>query len=298
MKLQAIAKRYRIDKPNKFKLSDHDPADCCGLTMDKAEAKALLAEGIERLSELQQRLYASNRWSVLVVLQAMDAAGKDSLIKHVMSGLNPQGVEVTSFKQPSAEELEHNFLWRINKHLPERGRIGIFNRSHYEEVLVVRVHPELLEHQALPRELNGKKIWKHRLDDIREFERHLARNGTLVLKFFLNVSPEEQRKRFLERIEEPAKRWKFSMGDIAERKLWPKYMAAYEDAIRETSRPEAPWYVVPADNKWFTRLVVAGALVDALDGLKLDYPKVEGKALKELQEVRKRLAGEGGKGGK
>jgi PPK2 family polyphosphate:nucleotide phosphotransferase len=289
MTLQNIAKRFRIDNPAKFRLAKHDPADCGGLTLDKAEAKAMLAEGIDRLTELQQRLYASDRWSVLIVLQAMDAAGKDSLIKHVMSGLNPQGVSVHSFKQPSQEELDYDFLWRVAKRLPERGRIGIFNRSHYEEVLVVRVHPELLERQKLPQELNGKNIWKHRFDDIRAFEQHLARNGTLMLKFFLNVSPEEQRKRFLERIDEPDKRWKFSMGDVTERKLWPKYMDAYEDAIRETSRDYAPWYVVPADNKWFTRLVVAAAIVEAVEALKIEYPKIEGKALQELQEVRKAL---------
>ncbi len=292
MKLERIATRFRVDKPRKFRLKDHDPAECCGLTIDKTEARTLLAEGIARLSELQERLYASNRWSVLIVLQAMDAAGKDSLIKHVMSGLNPQGVEVTSFKQPSAEELDHDFLWRINRRLPQRGRIGIFNRSHYEEVLAVRVHPELLARQGLPRELDGKKIWQHRFDDIREFERHLARNGTLILKFFLNVSQDEQRKRFLERIAEPAKRWKFSLGDVAERRLWPKYMDAYEDVIRETSLDVAPWYVVPADNKWFTRMVVAAALVDALDRLKLEYPKVEGAALNELQQVRKAIEAE------
>jgi PPK2 family polyphosphate:nucleotide phosphotransferase len=294
MTLQNFANRFRIDKPGKFRLSKHDPADCCGLAVDKVEAKAMLAEGVDRLTELQQRLYANDRWSVLIVLQAMDAAGKDSLIKHVMSGLNPQGVSVSSFKQPSQEELDHNFLWRIAQRLPERGRIGIFNRSHYEEVLVVRVHPELLEREKLPQELNGKNIWKHRFDDIRAFEQHLARNGTLILKFFLNVSPEEQRKRFLERIEEPDKRWKFSMGDVTERKLWPKYMDAYEDVIRETSRDYAPWYVVPADNKWFTRLIVAAAIVDAMEKLKLEYPKIEGNALKELQDVRKALMKESG----
>jgi len=289
MKLERITRGYRIDRPDKFRLADHDPADCCGLTIEKIEAKEMLAEGIERLAEMQQRLYASDRWSVLIVLQAMDAAGKDSLIKHVMSGLNPQGVEVTSFKQPSAEELDHDFLWRIAKRLPERGRIGIFNRSHYEEVLTVRVHREHLDKERLPPELDGKNIWKHRFDDIRALEQHLARNGTLVLKFFLNVSREEQRKRFLERIEEPEKRWKFSMDDVTERRLWPKYMAAYEDAIRATSRGFAPWYVVPADNKWFTRLAVAGAIVGALEKLELDYPKVIGKALEELQKVRKAL---------
>jgi len=290
--LEKLAKQFRIDKPKHFRIADHDPADCAGLTTDKSEAKAMLAAGIERLTDLQQRLYADNRWSVLIVLQAMDAAGKDSLIKHVMSGVNPQGVDVRSFKQPSAEELDHDFLWRIGKALPSRGRIGIFNRSHYEEVLAVRVHRELLERQNLPDSLAEKKVWKHRFDDIRAFEQHLARNGTVVLKFFLNVSQEEQRKRFLERLDEPDKRWKFSMGDIEERKLWPKYMAAYEEAIRETSRDDAPWYVVPADNKWFTRLVVAAAVVAALEKLKLEYPKVAGAALKDLDKARKALTAE------
>ena len=292
MKLDQIAARFRIDKPDKFKLADHDPGDCCGLSMDKDDAKDLLKEGVERLAELQERLYADNRWSVLIVLQAMDAAGKDSLIKHVMSGINPQGVQVFSFKEPSKEELDHNFLWRIARALPERGRIGIFNRSQYEEVLVVRVHPEYLKGQRLPSAVNGKDIWHQRFDDIRAFEKHLARNGTLILKFFLNVSQDEQRKRFLDRIDEPGKRWKFSMGDVAERKLWPQYMAAYEDAIRETSTPEAPWYVIPADKKWFTRLAVAGALVDALERLKLEYPKVEGAALDELEKAKAALKAE------
>jgi PPK2 family polyphosphate:nucleotide phosphotransferase len=229
---------------------------------------------------------------VLIVLQAMDAAGKDSLIKHVMSGLNPQGVEVHSFKQPSAEELDHDFLWRIAQRLPTRGRIGIFNRSHYEEVLTVRVHSELLERQKLPASCVGKDIWQNRFDDIRAFEHHLARNGTLILKFFLNVSKDEQRKRFLDRIDQPAKRWKFSMDDVAERKLWDKYMVAYEDAIRQTSRPEAPWFVVPADYKWFTRLVVAGAIVERLQALDLHFPKVKGKALKELKKVERALKAE------
>jgi PPK2 family polyphosphate:nucleotide phosphotransferase len=289
MTLNSITKRFRIDSPDKFRLSTFDPGECNGLSVDKSEAKAMLADGIEQLTHLQERLYACDRWSVLIVLQAMDAAGKDSVIKHVTSGLNPQGVEVHSFKQPSAEELDHNFLWRAARRLPERGRIGIFNRSYYEEVLVVRVHPELLERQQLPGSLEGKDIWQQRFDDICAFERHLTRNGTRILKFFLHVSKEEQRKRFLERIEEPAKRWKFSMGDVAERKLWDKYMAAYEDMIRQTSRPEAPWFVVPADHKWFTRMVVAGALVQELQALGLDFPKVEGKALKELQDVGKAL---------
>ncbi len=292
MKLDTIAKRFRIDRPGKFRLSAHDPAECYGLSVDKSEAKAMLKEGIEHLSELQERLYADGRWSVLIVLQAMDAAGKDSLIKHVMSGLNPQGVEVHSFKQPSEEELAHDFLWRVGQRLPANGRIGIFNRSHYEEVLTVRVHREFLERQRLPN--IGKDIWQQRFDDIRAFERHLARNGTLILKFFLNVSKDEQRKRFLDRIEEPAKRWKFSMGDVAERKRWDKYMAAYEDMIRQTSRPEAPWFVVPADHKWFTRLAVAAALVQELQALDLEFPKVGGKALKKLHKSRKALLKEDG----
>ncbi len=296
MKLENLAGRFRIDQPEKFRIADHDPAECCGLSIDKGDAKKLLKEGIKRLSVLQEELYANNKWSVLIVLQAMDAAGKDSLIEHVMSGVNPQGVQVRGFKQPSVEELDHDFLWRIAKALPERGRIGIFNRSHYEEVLTVRVHPGYLEAQRLPEAAIGKQtdldIWQQRFEDIRNFETHLARNGTLVLKFFLNVSLEEQRKRFLDRIDEPGKRWKFSMGDVSERKLWPKYMAAYEDLIRETSRPEAPWYVIPADNKWFTRVAVAAALVRAMEGLKLDYPKVEGKALEELENARKALMAE------
>jgi len=292
MQLYHIAKRFRIDQPEKFRLSKHDPAECCGLTVDKREAKTMLAEGIERLAELQERLYAEDRWSVLIVLQAMDAAGKDSIIKHVMSGINPQGCEVHGFKQPSQEELQHDFLWRVAQRLPTNGRIGIFNRSHYEEVLTVRVHKELLERQKLPKQLVGKHTWQQRFDDIRAFERHLARNGTLILKFFLNVSKEEQRRRFLARIDEPAKRWKFSMNDVTERKLWDKYMAAYEEMIRQTSTPEARWFVVPADHKWFARLVVAAVLVQELGALGLDFPKVEGEALKELRKAEKALKAE------
>ena len=292
MKLYNVAKRFRIDKPDKFRLSKHDPAECYGLTADKKDAKTMLAEGIARLAELQERLYAEDRWSVLIVLQAMDAAGKDSIIKHVMSGINPQGCEVHAFKQPSAEELQHDFLWRVAQRLPTNGRIGIFNRSHYEEVLTVRVHEELLARQKLPKRLIGKDIWQQRFDDIRAFERHLARNGTLILKFFLNVSREEQRRRFLDRIDEPAKRWKFSMNDVSERMLWDKYMHAYDDLIRQTSTPEARWFVVPADNKWFTRLVVVGALVQEMQALDLDYPKVEGRALKELRKAEKALKAE------
>jgi len=292
MKLYGIANRFRIDRPKRFRLAGHDPTECCGLTVDKKEAQAMLAAGVERLAELQERLYANDRWSVLIVLQAMDAAGKDSIIKHVMSGINPQGCEVHSFKAPSAEELQHDFLWRVAQRLPANGRIGIFNRSHYEEVLTVRVHKELLARQKLPKPLVGKDIWQQRFDDIRAFERHLARNGTLILKFFLNISREEQRRRFLDRIDEPAKRWKFSMSDVAERKLWDEYMAAYEEMIRQTSTPEAPWFVVPADHKWFTRMVTAGAIVQALQALKLDYPKVAGRALKELRKAEKLLKAE------
>jgi len=222
MTLSSLTKRFRIDNPAKFRLSDYDPDDSEGLTKDKSEAKAMLAEGVQQLVGLQEKLYADDRWSVLIILQAMDAAGKDSVVEHVMSGLNPQGVQVHSFKQPSAEELDHDFLWRAARNLPERGRIGIFNRSYYEEVLVVRVHPELLERQKLPKSLNGKDLWQQRFDDICAFERHLTHNGTRILKFFLHVSKEEQRKRFLDRIDEPAKRWKFSMADVAERKFWDK----------------------------------------------------------------------------
>jgi PPK2 family polyphosphate:nucleotide phosphotransferase len=292
MKLTKIIKNFRVDHPDKFRLADYDPDNTCGLDIEKAEAKALLADGIERLSALQEKLYAQNRWSVLAVFQAMDAAGKDGAIKHVMSGVNPQGCQVHAFKQPSAEELDHDFLWRIARALPERGRIGIFNRSHYEDVLVARVHPEVLARQRLPAQLTGKDIWDDRFKSIREFERHLARNGTLVLKFFLHVSKEEQRRRFLARLEEPAKRWKFDMNDVAERKLWGKYMHAYEDAIRHTSRPEAPWYVVPADNKGFARLIIAETMVEAMEGLKLTFPKVDGPALKELEKVRRALLAE------
>jgi|SRR4051794_36348756 PPK2 family polyphosphate:nucleotide phosphotransferase len=292
MKLAKMIKRFRVDKPDKFRLSDYDPADTCGLDIEKGEAKAMLVDGVERLAALQEKLYAQNQWSVLAVFQAMDAAGKDSAIKHVMSGVNPQGCQVHAFKQPSQEELDHDFLWRIAKALPERGRIGIFNRSHYEEVLVARVRPEIIGRQHLPKAVLGKDIWDERYTSIRHFESHLARNGTLILKFFLHVSKEEQRKRFLARLDEPAKRWKFEMGDVAERKRWDKYMHAYEDAIRHTSREEARWYVIPADNKWFARLMIAEAMVEAMEGLKLEFPKVQGKALKELEHVRGALMAE------
>jgi PPK2 family polyphosphate:nucleotide phosphotransferase len=285
-------KQYRIDNPDRFRLASCDTADTCGIAHDKKGGKAMLAKDIERLAELQERLYAHDRWALLVVLQGMDAAGKDGVIKHVMSAVNPQGCDVHPFKAPSEDELAHDFLWRAAKRLPQRGRVGIFNRSYYEETLVLRVHPELLGREKLPEQVIGKDIWEKRFHDIRAFERHLANSGVVVLKFFLHISKEEQRQRLLARLEEPAKRWKFSMGDIAERKLWDKYMAAYEDMIRATSRPEAPWHVVPADHKWFGRLVVAGAIVDALERLDLAFPKVEGAALEELKKVEDALKAE------
>jgi PPK2 family polyphosphate:nucleotide phosphotransferase len=290
MKSAKILHHYRIDDPDGFRLAGLDCADTGGF--DKDAAAAMLADNVKRLSDLQGRLYAQGHWAVLIVLQGMDAAGKDSIVSHVMSGVNPQGCDVHSFKAPSVEELGHDFLWRTAMKLPARGRIGIFNRSHYEEVLVVRVHPELLQGQKLPKELIGEQIWNERFQDIRAFERHLARSGILVLKFFLHLSKEEQRRRFLDRLEEPAKRWKFSMNDIKERARWDDYMAAYQDMLRATSRPHAPWYVVPADHKWFARLVVASAVIKALDGLGLDFPKIEGAALKEMQKIRKALLAE------
>jgi PPK2 family polyphosphate:nucleotide phosphotransferase len=283
-----FVKHCRVKRGGRMSLAKHNPADT-GDIRSKDSAVRLLERGIERLSAEQDRLFAQNTWAVLIILQAMDAAGKDSIIKHVLSGINPQGCEVHSFKQPSAEELQHDFLWRVAQRLPTSGRIGIFNRSHYEEVLTVRVHKELLALQKLPKELVGKDIWQQRFEDIRAFEHHLARNGTRILKFFLNVSKDEQRKRFLDRIDEPGKRWKFSMADVAERERWGDYMAAFEDMIRHTSTQEAPWFVVPADHKWFARMVVAAAVVQELDRLKLDYPKVEGKALKELRQAEKAL---------
>ena len=293
MKSGKLVRQFRIDKPEKFRLADHDPTNCCGLDIEKGQAKAMLADGIKRLSDLQERLYAQDRWAVLAIFQAMDAAGKDSAIKHVMSGVNPQGCQVHAFKAPSAEELDHDFLWRCAMRLPERGRIGIFNRSYYEEVLVVRVHPELLARQRLPEKVTGKEIWRRRFKSIRGFERHLARNGVCVLKFFLNVSKEEQRRRFLDRLDEPAKRWKFSLGDVAERKLWDKYMEAYEDMIRATSSEESPWYVVPADNKWFARLAVSAAIIETLERLDLKFPVIKGPQLAELKKVRGALLSEG-----
>jgi PPK2 family polyphosphate:nucleotide phosphotransferase len=292
MKLGKVVKHCRIDKPAKFKLADHDPAERFGLSTDIEDVRPILAEGMSRLSELQERLYADGRWAVLIVLQGMDAAGKDGVIKHVITGVNPLGCEVHAFKAPSVEELEHNFLWRAGRWLPERGRIGIFNRSHYEEVLVVRVHRELLARQKLPPSVTKKNIWKHRFQDIRTFEHHLTRNGTLVLKFHLRISKDEQRKRFLARLDEPAKRWKFSASDIAERKYWDNYMVAYEEMIRETSTDYAPWYVIPADHKHVAWVMVSAAIVEALKALKPTYPKISGKALNELKKSERALRAE------
>jgi len=293
MKLAKIVKHCRIDKPGKFKLADFDPAESFGLSTDIEQVRAILADGVARLEDMQERLYAHGRWSVLIVLQGMDAAGKDGVIKHVMAGINPQGCSVHAFKPPSAEELAHNFLWRIDKYLPERGRIGIFNRSHYEEVLAVRVHPDLLKRQKLPPSVTKKNIWKHRFQDIRAFERHLTRNGTLVLKFHLRISKREQRKRFLARLDEPEKRWKFSAGDIAERAYWDDYMAAYEEMIRETSTDYAPWYVIPADHKHVAWVTVSAAIVEAIEALKPSFPKISGEALKDLKKAERALRAEG-----
>jgi len=282
--------RYRIEDGKGFLLKDFDPADTQDMDLEKGEAKDLLTKGIKRLSELQEKLYAQDCWAVLAVFQAMDAAGKDGAIKHAMSGINPQGCQVHAFKAPSAEELDHDFLWRVARRLPERGRIGIFNRSHYEEVLVVKVRPEFLVGQRLPPRFDGEDFWRHRYEDIAAFERHLARNGVAICKFFLNVSKKEQKKRFLERIDDPAKNWKFNTGDVADRGRWDEYMAAYEEAIRHTSAPHAPWYVLPADNKWFTRMAVVAALIGTMEKLDLAFPTLDSQALAELQRARTALA--------
>ena len=287
---RGFSKPFRVTDASGFRLKNFDPGETLHLdSEDKPRAKEALASGIEALAELQDKLYAQDRWAVLLVFQAMDAAGKDGTIKHVMSGVNPQGCQIYSFKAPSAEDLDHDFLWRCMKYVPERGRIGIFNRSYYEETLVVRVHREFLEKQTLPPELVTKNIWKERFQDIRNFERYLTRNGVVVRKFFLNVSKEEQKKRFLERLETAEKNWKFSANDIKERAFWDDYMTAYEDMIRHTASPEAPWYVVPADNKWFTRIVVATAVIETLDGLKLHYPKVSEEQHRELAAAKQLL---------
>jgi PPK2 family polyphosphate:nucleotide phosphotransferase len=291
--VRGFLKPFRVIDGNGFRLKDFDPGETLDLdSEDKPRAKEALAFGIEALAELQDKLYAQDRWAVLLVFQAMDAAGKDGTIKHVMSGVNPQGCRVDSFKAPSAEDLDHDFLWRTANSMPKRGHIGIFNRSYYEETLVVRVHRELFEKQKLPPEVVTKHIWKERFQDIRNFERYLTRNGVVIRKFFLNVSKEEQKKRFLERLENAEKNWKFSANDITERPFWDDYMTAYDDMIRHTASREAPWYVVPADNKWFTRIVVAAAVIETLDALNLRYPKVSEEKLKDLVAAKQMLIGE------
>jgi PPK2 family polyphosphate:nucleotide phosphotransferase len=292
-KCRRLADPYRVSDGQNFQLRAMDPGDVGELTAeDKPRAKEALALGVQALAELQGRLYAQNRWGVLLIFQAMDAAGKDGAIKHVMSGVNPQGCQVDSFKAPSAEELDHDYLWRCLKRLPARGRIGIFNRSYYEEVLVLRVHQKLLEKQKAPAELVTPQIWEERYEDIRNVERYLSRNGYVIRKIFLNVSHQEQKRRFLERLENPDKQWKFSSSDAQERQFWNEYMTAYEGMIRATARPYAPWYVVPADNKWFTRVVVAASIIDALESLDLKFPEMSETQKQQLAEARKALVGE------
>jgi len=289
-KAREIAQPFCVTKGQKFRLKDVDPGDTLWLKAeDKPRAKEALAMGVEALAELQELLYAQDQWAVLLIFQAMDAAGKDGAIKHVMSGINPQGCQVYSFKSPTSEDLDHDYLWRCIKHLPERGRIGIFNRSYYEEVLVVRVHPEFLEKQKLPRKLVSKDVWKKRYEDICNFEQYLTRNGVVIRKFFLHVSKKEQKNRFLERLEKPEKHWKFSDADVKERAFWNDYMEAYEDMIRHTATKHAPWYVVPADNKWFTRVIVAAAVIEALADLNLKFPEVDQAKLKELAAAKASL---------
>lgn len=292
-KVAKLIEPYRIEQGKKFRLKDFDPADTQGLDL-KEEAQQFLKDGNIRLSDMQQKLYAQDHWALLIVLQAMDAAGKDGVIRHVMSGLNPQGCQVSAFKKPSTEELNHDFLWRASKVLPKRGEIGIFNRSYYEETLIVRVHPALLREEHLPPSLVTKRIWRERSDDINAFERYLERNGTLVQKIFLNLSKEEQRRRFMARLDEPEKNWKFSEDDVREREHWDDYMRAYEDMIRHTATPDAPWFIVPADHKWFARVVVASIVIEAMESLKLAYPKVDEAKKKELESARKLLMQEGG----
>jgi len=294
-RIEKLVGLYRVTRGKGFRLRRFDPGDTGGLDSDqKPRAKEMLTQGVQWMAEEQDKFYADDRHSMLLVFQAMDAAGKDGTIRHVMSGVNPQGCQVFSFKQPSMEELDHDFMWRYQKSLPERGRIGIFNRSYYEEALVVRVHEELLERQRVPRELVTRDIWKERLEDIAAFERYLSRQGTVVLKFFLHVSRREQKRRFLERLDMPDKNWKFSSADVTERGYWRDYMAAYEDAIRSTASREAPWYVIPADNKWFTRLVVSAVIVEAFWKLELAYPRVDEAKKKDLAAARKALMGEKG----
>ncbi|HKE56721.1 MAG TPA: polyphosphate kinase 2 family protein [Pyrinomonadaceae bacterium] len=287
-----LARPFRITDGQKFRLKDVDPKDTLGIkSVDKPRAQEALARGVQLLAKLQDKLYAQDRWAVLLIFQAMDAAGKDSVIDHVMSGVNPQGCQVYSFKVPSSEDLDHDFLWRCVKCLPERGRIGIFNRSYYEETLVVRVHADYLTNEKLPASLITKDIWDQRFADIRNFERYLANNGTVVRKFFLHVSKAEQKKRFLERIDNPEKNWKFSFGDVHEREHWEEYMHAYQETIRQTATEYAPWYVVPADNKWFTRMVVASAVIEALDSLELHYPKLGKDEQTQLAAAKQALQG-------
>ncbi|TMQ65706.1 MAG: polyphosphate kinase 2 family protein [Candidatus Eisenbacteria bacterium] len=287
---QRLIKKYRVTDGRSFRLRRVDPGDTGGLTAEaKPSAQAALRNGIDALIRLQDMLYAQDRWALLALFQAMDAAGKDSAIKHVMSGINPAGCQVASFKTPSPEELDHDYLWRCQRELPQRGRIGIFNRSYYEEVLVVRVHPEFLATEKIPPHLVEGDIWDRRYEDIRAFERHLSRNGTIIRKFFLHVSRGEQKRRFLKRLDDPAKQWKFSTADIAERALWKSYMEAYEEMIRATASERAPWYVVPADNKWFTRIIVAAVMVDALGSLELSYPKLTKAQAAELAKTRQML---------
>jgi len=288
MKTDKLARKYRVESGKHFRLKDFDPAES-GHWRSKESAAEALQQGIVRTAELQDKLYASDSWSLLLIFQAMDAAGKDGIIKHVMSGINPQGCQVYSFKVPTETELQHDFLWRTTCSLPERGHIGIFNRSYYEEVLVVRVHPEILQSQKTPASLVGKHVWEERFEDIRCFERHMARSGTVIRKFFLNVSKKEQKNRFLARLDQPEKNWKFSAADIRERACWDDYQTAYEEMIANTASEEAPWYVVPADNKWFTRLVVSTVLVDTLESLGLAYPKVDDEKKKELEAAKKIL---------
>jgi PPK2 family polyphosphate:nucleotide phosphotransferase len=287
--IDALLAPYRITDGSKFRLSKHEPRDTNGFDIDKAAAKAMLEEGISHMRDMQEKLFAQREWAVLLIFQAMDAAGKDGVIKHVMSGINPQGCQVHPFKAPSEEELAHDFLWRTSCRLPERGRIGIFNRSYYEEVLVVRVHPELLARQRLPRRLVTDAIWDERLKDIRRFEDYLSRNGTKILKFFLNVSKEEQKRRLLDRIDDPSKNWKFDVKDVDERQHWDAYMQAYEAAIRATATEEAPWYVVPADNKWFTRVVVMAAIIGEMRKLDLAFPQVSDAMRAKLSDIREDL---------
>jgi PPK2 family polyphosphate:nucleotide phosphotransferase len=289
--LNPLVAPFRFDGSGEFHLKSHRTDEKGGLDKDKAEK--ILDANRKRLSDFQEKLYAQDRWSLLLIFQGMDAAGKDSAIKSIFDGVNPQGCEVHSFKQPSPQELDHDFLWRCAVALPERGHIGIFNRSHYEECLVVRVHPDILAKEKIPPKLITRNIWRERFEDISAFERYLAHNGTVILKFFLNISKEEQRKRFLARLDEPSKNWKFSMADIAERALWGKYQAAYQEMVRHTSTALAPWYVVPADHKWFARVVIGSAIVSTLETLNLRFPRADKESLQEFKQVRKALLAEG-----